>query len=82
MTGRSQFLIDDDDKSLLMFIVVYYNGVFIYESIKRDLKTKPVHGCRCDERLKTETEESTRLVYTGLRGGLEHLKIKTRFGIN
>jgi hypothetical protein len=81
MTARSQFLIDDDDKSLLMFIVVYYNGVFIYESINRDLKTKPVYECRCDERLKTKSEESTRLVYTGFLGGLEHLKIKTRFGI-
>ncbi len=30
------------------------------------------------ERLKTETEESTRLSYTGLIGELEHLKIKTR----
>ncbi len=28
--------------------------------------------------LKSKTEGSTRLVYTGLRGGLEHLKIETR----
>ncbi len=34
--------------------------------------------CRSDERLKTKTEESTRLVYTGWLGELEHLKIKTR----
>jgi hypothetical protein len=33
---------------------------------------------RCDERLNAETEGSTRLTYTGLRGGLEHLKIETR----
>ncbi len=33
---------------------------------------------RCDERLKTKTEESTRLGYTGLNENLEHLKIKTR----
>ncbi len=33
---------------------------------------------RCDERLKTKTEESTRLGYTGLNEKLEHLKIKTR----
>ncbi len=33
---------------------------------------------RCDERLKAKTEGSTRLTYTGLRGGLEHLKIETR----
>ena len=24
------------------------------------------HDCRCDERLKTKAEDSTRLVYTGL----------------
>jgi hypothetical protein len=29
------------------------------------------------KRLKTKTEESILLVYTGCRGGLEHLKIKT-----
>ncbi len=35
--------------------------------------------CRCDERLKSKAEGSTRLVYTGLCGGLEHLKIETRW---
>ncbi len=30
------------------------------------------------QRLKTKSEGSTRLVYTGLIGGLEHLKIETR----
>jgi hypothetical protein len=29
-------------------------------------------------RLKDKDEGSTRLTYTGLRGGLEHLKIETR----
>jgi hypothetical protein len=37
-----------------------------------------MYECRCDERLKTKTEESTRLTYTGLFGELEHLKRKTR----
>jgi hypothetical protein len=37
-----------------------------------------MNECRSDERLKTKTKESTRLVYTGLFGELEHLKIKTR----
>jgi hypothetical protein len=55
-----------------LFEVVYY------ESIKRELKTRPTYECRCDERLKTKTEESTRTVYTGLFGELEHLKIETR----
>ncbi len=49
-----------------------------YESIKRELKTRLIYECRCDERLKTKVEESTRLTYTGLIGELEHLKIKTR----
>ncbi len=37
--------------------------------------------CRCDERQKTKvkgTKGTTRLAYTGLVGGLEHLKIETR----
>jgi hypothetical protein len=46
--------------------------------MKRELKTRPIHECRCDERLKTKVEESTRLAYTGLLGELEHLKIETR----
>ena len=32
----------------------------------------------CDERLKTKIEGSTRLPYTRLCGGLEHLKKETR----
>jgi hypothetical protein len=40
------------------------------------VRTKDV--VRCDERLKTKDEKSTRLVYIGLLGELEHLKIKTR----
>ena len=51
--------------------------VVYYESIKRELKTNPIYECRCDERLKTKAEESTRLAYTGLIGELEHLKIQT-----
>ncbi len=47
--------------------------------MKRELKTRPIYDCRCDERLKTKAEESTRLGYTGLLEELEHLKIKTRF---
>jgi hypothetical protein len=34
--------------------------------------------CRCDERLKTKSNGSTRLAYTGFLGGLEHIKIETR----
>ena len=49
-----------------------------YESIKWDLKIKPRYECRCDERLQTKTKRFTRLSYTGLLGGLEHLEIETR----
>ncbi len=41
--------------------------VVYYESIKRDLEIKPIHECRCDERIQTKTKRFTRLVYT-LRG--------------
>jgi hypothetical protein len=48
--------------------------------IKRDLDRSLINECRCGERRKAKTEGSTRLVYTGLYGGLEHLKsgIETR----
>ena len=57
---------------------VFVKHVVYYESIKRELKIRPIYECRCDERLKTKTEESTRFTYTGFFGELEHLKIKTR----
>jgi hypothetical protein len=56
----------------IVIIVVYY------ESIKQESMRRPIFESRCDERLKTKVEEFTRLVYTGLLGELEHLKIKTR----
>ncbi len=37
-----------------------------------------MYECRGDERLKSKTEESTRLVYTGLFVELEHLTIETK----
>ena len=52
--------------------------VVYYESLKRELKTKPIYEFRCDERLKTKVEESTRLACTLLCAELEHLKIETR----
>ena len=42
------------------------NYVVYYESIKRELKTELTYECRCDERLKTTVEESTRLADTRL----------------
>jgi hypothetical protein len=49
-----------------------------YESRKRDLKKRRKNGYRYDERLKTRSEESTYLDYSGLHEELEHLKVKTR----
>ena len=37
-----------------------------------------IYEYRCDERLKTKNEKTTRLGHTGLVVELEHLKIKTR----
>ncbi len=45
------------------------------KSRKHELQTRPIYECRCDERLKTKVEKSTRLAYTGLLGELEHLKL-------
>jgi hypothetical protein len=56
----------------------FLNTVVYYESIKRDLKRRLICEYRCDERLKTKKEESTRLEDTGLVVELEHLKTKTR----
>ena len=56
----------------IVYLVVYY------ESLKRALKTKTIYGYRCDGRLKTNVEESTRLACTLLCAELEHLKIETR----
>jgi hypothetical protein len=55
----------------------YSSRSFVYyESIKRELKIKPMYECRCDVRL--QTKRFTCLSYTGLVVELEHLKIKTR----
>ena len=35
--------------------------VVYYERIKEEIKRRPIHECRCDERLKTKEEGSTRL---------------------
>jgi hypothetical protein len=37
-----------------------------------------MYECRCDERLKSKAEESTRLAYTGLIVELEHQTIETK----
>ncbi len=55
------------------------SSLFVYyEPIKREVKKRLIYENRCDERLKTKNEESTRLADTGLVVELEHLKTKTR----
>jgi hypothetical protein len=60
----------------MLCVCVSEGGVVYYESIKRELKIKPIYECRCDGIL--QTKRFTRLSYTGLVVELEHLKIKTR----
>jgi hypothetical protein len=50
------------------------------EGIKSE--RRPIYEYRCDERLRTNAEGSIhldKLAYSWLFGGLEHLKIETRF---
>ncbi len=47
-----------------------------YESVKRELIYVSICEYRCDEKLKTKNEESTRLTDTGLVVELEHRKTK------
>jgi len=59
--------------------VIHPCGFYVYyETIKRELNKRLMYECRCDERLKSKGEGSTGLTYTGLREGLEHLKIETK----
>jgi hypothetical protein len=52
--------------------------LFIIKSINRELKTRPIYDCRCDERLEPKYDEFTYLTYTVFLEELEYLKIKTR----
>ncbi len=55
-------------------VITIKKTVVYYKSIKRELHRRPIYDCRCDKRLKTNDEGSTRLTYTGLIGGLENRK--------
>ena len=52
---------------------------FIYneQQVKREPKKIHVSGYQWNERLKTKTDGSKSLEYTGLCGDLEHLTIET-----
>ncbi len=49
-----------------MIVFCSLKNVVYYESLKWELKTKTTYGYRCDERLKTNVKESTRLACTPL----------------
>ena len=68
-----------DDNTLFGYVNPLGIHFISYErQIKRELKGIHICGCRCNVRLKTKTDGSTRLTYTGLCGELEQLKIETR----
>jgi hypothetical protein len=47
----------------------------IRKNPNKKVKTRPMNECRCDERLKTKTEESTLLGYTGLLIGSPSIEV-------
>jgi hypothetical protein len=53
-------------------ISVHREEVVYYESIKRELKIRPIYECRCDERLQTKTKKRNlhALAYTEKSGEL------------
>jgi hypothetical protein len=42
------------------FMILFKVLVVYYESMKRELQTRPIHECRYDERLKTRDEVNRR----------------------
>ena len=59
------------------YLVHGVTGFIYYEQqMKRELKRIHTSGCQCNERLKTKTDGSKHLTYTGLYEDLEHLTIE------
>ncbi len=52
--------------------------MFIINSINREINTRPIYDCRCDERLEPKYDEFKYLGYSGLIEELEYPKIETR----
>jgi hypothetical protein len=57
-----------------------FPDVVNYESIKRELKRRLIYEYRCDDRLKTKNEESTRLADTGFPCRKRGLRPRFRHG--
>jgi hypothetical protein len=50
----------------------FLDEVVYYESIKREIETRPIYECRWDERLKTKVEESIILLLLGIYTSHRH----------
>ncbi len=64
--SRKQHILDVSHVCVTVDVMDVHNKVVYYESIKRELKRRLIYEYRCDERLKTKNEESTRFADTGL----------------
>jgi hypothetical protein len=64
----------------LLFQFLYPNGTWgtnpFFQFLYQSVSVLYHNECRCNTRLKVQTEGFTRLVCTGCHGGLEHLKIE------
>ena len=61
-----------------MLLTVGYDKYYYEQQRKGELKGIHLCGCRWNERLKSKTDGSMSLGYTGFHGELEHLKVETR----
>jgi hypothetical protein len=74
MKDKEVKLEETESSHTLCGVIRFWFFLFVhYESITRDLKIRTIKEYRCDERLKTKTEESTRLTFTGLIGHLVYI---------
>ena len=62
--SRSKWKADVDTSRPPVTMMINSSDLFIIQSIKRELKTRPIYDCRYDERLKPKDDEYTCLAYT------------------
>jgi hypothetical protein len=63
------------NESQRVYLYIESRGVCVITHLKALVLVLPPG---CNERLKSKSEGSIRLIYTGLCGGMEHLKIESR----
>jgi hypothetical protein len=76
--NKHQFSLDKTNRSRVHVLFGLSSEEQSSDPVSSEHGPKNCLQCRCDERLKSKDEGSTLLTYTGLRGELEHLQIKTR----